>query len=85
MAYAKITADRTNIVIVVINLDPHGTHEDAVELPLGDFGLGPNASYSLEEAFTRQAVACRGAYQLFHLDPEINPTMLFRLLPADPV
>jgi starch synthase (maltosyl-transferring) len=79
LGYAKITADRTNIVIVVVNLDPHNAHEDTVEMPLGDFGLGLNAAYALEEAFSRQAVACRGAYQRFHLDPETNPVLLFQL------
>ena len=35
LAYAKISADRANVVIIVVNLDPHGAHEDTVELPLG--------------------------------------------------
>jgi starch synthase (maltosyl-transferring) len=83
IAYAKLSPKRTNIVIVVVNLDPHGVHEDAVELPLTEFGLTDNAQFTLEEAFTGRAVACRGAYQRFHLDPDTNPTMVFRLLTAD--
>jgi hypothetical protein len=55
-----------------------------VELPLAELGLPGDAEFSLEEAFTRQAVTCRGAYQRFHLDPETNPALVFRLLPADP-
>ena len=43
LAYAKISADRANIVIIVVNLDPHGTHEDTVELPLGELGLPADA------------------------------------------
>ena len=35
----RSSADRGNIVIVVVNLDPHGAHEDTVELPLGELGL----------------------------------------------
>jgi starch synthase (maltosyl-transferring) len=84
IAYAKVSADRANIVIVIINLDPHGVHEDTVELPLAEFGLPADAQFSLEEAFTGRAIACRGAYQRFHLDPETNPALVFRLLPADP-
>ena len=81
LAYAKIS-DRTNLVIVVVNLDPHDVHEDTVELPMAEFGLKADAQFTLEEAFTGRAVACRGAYQRFHLDPETNPAMVFRLLPA---
>jgi starch synthase (maltosyl-transferring) len=79
LAYAKISADRANVVIVVVNLDPHASHEDAVELPLGELGLLADTAFSLEEAFTRSAVSCRGAYQYFRLDPETNPALVFRL------
>jgi len=79
LAYAKISADRTNIVIVIINLDPHFAHEDTVELPLGEFDLPGDAAFSLEEAFSQRVVSCRGAYQRFHLDPETHPSQIFRL------
>jgi starch synthase (maltosyl-transferring) len=82
LSYMKITADRANIVIIVVNLDPHGPHEDTVELPLAELGLASDGEFSFEEAFTKHAVTCRGAYQRFHLDPEINPALVFRLLPA---
>ena len=79
LAYLKTSADQTNVVIIVLNLDPGGLHEDAVELPLAEFGISSDATYSLEEAFTGRAIACRGAYQRFHLDPAINPALLFRV------
>jgi starch synthase (maltosyl-transferring) len=82
VAYAKISGDRANIVLIVINLDPHNAREDTFELPLAELGLTADAVFSLEEAFTGRAVTCRGAYQRFHLDPEINPALVFRLLPA---
>jgi starch synthase (maltosyl-transferring) len=80
LAYAKTSADRTNIVIVAVNLDPHAAHESEVELPLVEFGLAADAEFSLEEAFTRRVVICRGTRQRLHLDPETNPAMIFRLL-----
>jgi starch synthase (maltosyl-transferring) len=82
LAYAKISLERNNIVIVVVNLDPHGAHEDTVELPLGEFGVPTDGEFLLDEAFTQRAVTCRGAYQRFHLDPAANPALVFRLLPA---
>jgi starch synthase (maltosyl-transferring) len=70
-------------VIVAVNLDPHAAHESEVELPLAEFGLPADAEFLLEEAFTRRLVTCRGARQRLHLDPEVNPSMIFRLLTAD--
>jgi len=79
LAYAKISAHAANVVIVLVNLDPRGAHEDTVELPLAECGIHADAAYSLEEAFTGRAVACRGSRQRFHLDPKSNPVLLFRL------
>jgi len=79
LPYCKTSADRSNTVISVINLDPRNPHEDTVELPLADLGIPHDATYFLEEAFTGRAIACHGAYQRFHLDPASNPAMLFRL------
>jgi len=85
LAYAKTSADMANTVIVAVNLDPHVAHESEIELPLAEFGLAADAEFSLEEAFTRRVVTCRGTRQRLHLDPETNPAMIFRLLRADPV
>ncbi|MFL5267700.1 MAG: maltotransferase domain-containing protein [Stellaceae bacterium] len=79
LAYTKISADRTNIVIIVVNLDPHGAHDDGIELPLGELGLPADAEFVLAEAFTGRAVFCRGAHQRFRLDPQSNPALIFRL------
>ena len=83
IAYAKTSTDMTNTVIVAVNLDPHAAHESDIELPLVEFGLAADAEFSLVEEFTRRVVTWRGARQRLHLDPETNPSMIFRLLPAE--
>ncbi|MGA8382981.1 MAG: maltotransferase domain-containing protein [Stellaceae bacterium] len=80
LAYTKTSMDRTNTVIVVVNLDPHAAHEVDVELPLATLGLAADRAFSLEEAFTRTLITCRGALQRFRLDPQTNPALIFRLL-----
>src|SRR5262249_10919757 len=81
LCYAKI-AGGSNVVIVAVNLDPHATHEGNVVLPLEELGLAAHAEFSLEEVFTLQVMTCRGASQRIRLEPEGNPAMIFRLLPA---
>ena len=82
LAYAKTSVAGANTVIVAVNLDPHAVHEGDVELPLAAFGLPEDADFSLEEAFTQRVLTCRGTRQRLYLDPETNPSMIFRLLPA---
>jgi starch synthase (maltosyl-transferring) len=85
LAYAKTSADGADTVIVAVNLDPHAVHECDVELPLVELGLAADAEFSLEEAFTRRTVVCRGIRQRLYLDPEANPAMIFRLLQTESV
>ena len=80
LSYMKISADRANIVIVAVNLDPYAAHEGEIELPLAEMGLAADQEFSLDEAFTQRVVTCRGARQRFRLDPEENPALLFRLI-----
>ena len=82
LAYAKTSIDKTNTVIVAVNLDPHSAHEGEIELPLAEFGVAPDTEFLLEEAFTQRVVICRGSRQRLCLDPETNPSMVFRLLRA---
>jgi starch synthase (maltosyl-transferring) len=82
LAYAKATADRTNIVVAVVNLDPHGTHGGEVILPLADWGRAGEQELLVEEAFTGRVLSWRGDRQHLVLDPQTNPAQLFRLLPA---
>jgi starch synthase (maltosyl-transferring) len=79
LAYAKTTADCSNIVLAVVNLDPFAAQEDEIVLPLSDWGLAEDAQFSLEEAFTGRVIAQQGARARFRLDPEANPSLLFRV------
>jgi starch synthase (maltosyl-transferring) len=81
LAYAKTTPDCRNIVIVVVNLDPHAVHGGEVMLPLGEWGIPGDREYQVEEAFTGRGMAWRGARQHFVLDPQINPALLFSINP----
>ena len=71
-----------NIVIVVVNLDPHGLHAGDIVLPLAEWGLDEEREFSLEEAFTSHILTWRGARQFVSLDPQTNPALLLRVLAA---
>jgi starch synthase (maltosyl-transferring) len=83
LVYTKLSRDRMSRIVGAVNLDPHAVHEDDVTLPLAEFGLPPDTECVLEEAFSGQVIACRGAHQRLRLDPATNPAMLFRLLPTE--
>jgi starch synthase (maltosyl-transferring) len=89
LAYAKAAfptaADgraAANVVIVIVNLDPFGLHAGDVMLPLGAWGIDADRDFSVEEAFTGRILMWRGERQHVALDPQTNPALLLRLLPA---
>jgi len=82
LAYAKATADRRNIAIVVVNLDPYGVHGSEIMLPLSEWGLSESQEFMVEEAFTGRIAAWHGDRQHLVLDPQTNPVLLYRVLPA---
>ncbi|HKS89153.1 MAG TPA: maltotransferase domain-containing protein [Stellaceae bacterium] len=84
LAYAKATADRSNITVIVVNLDPHGLHAADIVLPLDELSLPRDREFRVEEAFSGGRHAWRGERQYMSLDPQHYPALLFRVLPADP-
>jgi starch synthase (maltosyl-transferring) len=82
LAYAKVAAEGGNIVIVIVNLDPHGVHGGEVMLPLHEWGIASDREFSVEEAFTGHVETWRGERRHVVLDPQANPALLFRVLPV---
>jgi starch synthase (maltosyl-transferring) len=79
LCYGKHTADRSNIIVVVVNLDPTRTHSAAVRLPIGDFGIAPEESYIVEDLLAGNKYVWRGEVNFVELDPRRSPAHIFRL------
>jgi starch synthase (maltosyl-transferring) len=58
LAYAKVTPDRGNAVLVAVNLDPYATHSSRITVPLEKLGL--EGDYTATELVTGQAYTWRG-------------------------
>jgi starch synthase (maltosyl-transferring) len=78
--YSKMTADRSNIVFVAVNLDPFETHDVTLWFPIGEIGLADADAFEAEELLTGAKHLWRGSPQHIRLDPQDNPVAIFRLL-----
>ncbi len=79
--FAKATDDRNNIVLVAINLDPHGVHEADFEVPLWDWGLPDDAAVEVTDLLSELRFRWQGKMQRMRLDPMINPYAIWRITP----
>jgi starch synthase (maltosyl-transferring) len=79
LAYYKATENRSDIVLVVVNLDPFHAHESRVWLPLHDWGIAHDGQYRAQELFSQETYLWTGGEQRVWLDPRENPGMIFSI------
>jgi len=78
ICYSKHTADFSNVILTVVNLDPHHTHSGWLELPLAELGLAA-------EPFQAHDLLSEARYQWYsprnfiELNPQVVPAHIFRI------
>ena len=79
ICYSKRTEDSTNIILVVVNLDPHHTHAGWVQLPLDDFGLAVQEPYQVHDLLSGARYLWHGSRNYVELNPAVIPAHIFRI------
>ena len=77
--YAKMTASRDNIILVVVNLDPHRKQSSYVDVPIDQFGPMEADIYQVHDLISGTRYTWRGRRNYVELDPEIQPAHVFRV------
>jgi starch synthase (maltosyl-transferring) len=70
ICYSKRSLDGSDLVLVVVNLDPHHMQHGFVQLPLTDWGLSLDASFQLLDLLSNERYYWRGEWNYVRLDPE---------------
>ncbi len=81
ICYTKTTADRSNIILVVVNLDPYNTQSAWVRLPIGELGLGegPESAYQVHDLLSDARYLWHGETNFVKIDPFASPAHVFRV------
>jgi starch synthase (maltosyl-transferring) len=77
IAYTKSTADSSNVVLVVVNLDPRYTQSGWVELPLQDLGLDAQSAFPVRDVLAGTTYTWNGPRNYVQLDPHVVPAHVF--------
>ena len=77
IAYSKVSDDLLNIIVVVVNLDPHRTQAGMVDLPLDLFHLDPRQPYQMHDLLTDAKYVWRGPRNYVELNPQRLPAHIF--------
>jgi starch synthase (maltosyl-transferring) len=79
IAYSKRTPDRENIILVIVNLDPHHAQEGHTSLDLAELGVDAKDTFQVNDLLTNVRYLWRGAENFVRLDPAQIPAAIFRL------
>ena len=79
IAYTRRTEDCSNILLVVVNLDPHYTQSGWVELPIEPLGLEPHQPFQAHDLLTDTRYMWQGPRNFVQLDPQACPAHIFLL------
>ena len=77
IAYGKATPENDNVVLTVVNLDPHNVQDSYIGVPYWEWGIGPGESYQVTDALTGQTYTWQGEYNYVRLDPEYQSAHIF--------
>jgi starch synthase (maltosyl-transferring) len=79
ICYSKTTADFSNTILVVVNLDPHYTQSGWVDLTLEALRLDAHAPYEVHDLITDQRYRWQGPRNFVELHPHSSPAHIFRI------
>ncbi len=78
VAYTKSTDDLADVVLTVVNVDPHHKQIGMVTLPLEALGIDRDRSYQAHELLSGARYIWNGPRNYIELDPNSTPAQIFR-------
>ena len=79
LCFSKTTESFDDALLVAVTVDPWNAQAGFINVPLGDFGLGENDPYLVEDLLTGERFAWRGSRNFIALDPHHRPAHVFRV------
>lgn len=79
ICYSKRTEDYSNIILTVVNLDPHYTQSGWVELPLGNLRINEHQPFQVHDLLNNVHYTWNGHRNFVELNPHTCPAHIFRI------
>jgi starch synthase (maltosyl-transferring) len=72
ICYSKRTEDASDIVLIIVNLDPFHMQHGMIQLPLEDWRTGPSHTIEAHDVLTDETYYWRGEWNYVRLDPGVR-------------
>ncbi len=77
ICYSKRSPDGSDILLMVVNLDPRGQRSGMVELPLVDWGIDPSLPFEVDDLLSGATYLWQGASNYVELTPGRTQAHIF--------
>ncbi|HEY6006954.1 MAG TPA: alpha-1,4-glucan--maltose-1-phosphate maltosyltransferase [Geobacteraceae bacterium] len=81
ICYLKVSADRTNVVLVVVSLDPFNSQEGSVRLPIEELGISAGHPYLVHDLLSDEKNIWHSDVNRVALNIHAMPAKICRLRP----
>ena len=77
VAYTKSSDDGSNVIVTVVNLDPHNVQSGWLNLDPGQIGVEPWQWFQMHDLLSNQRYLWQGGYHFVQLNPHSVPAHIF--------
>ncbi len=78
LAYSKSTPDNANVILTVVNVDPHHVQRGMVNLPLAELGIEGDRPFQAHELISGARYLWNGPRNFVEINPLALPAQVFR-------
>lgn len=79
MSYSKHSKDKKNILVIVVNLDPHHTQSGFLNLPLDIFGINAEQNYLMHDLLSDTKYLWHSSRNYVELNPKKSSAHIFKV------
>ncbi|MFH1061366.1 MAG: alpha-1,4-glucan--maltose-1-phosphate maltosyltransferase [Candidatus Omnitrophota bacterium] len=79
LSYFKATSDYSNIILVIVNLDPHHTQSGFLQIPVDEFGIDKQQEYLAHDLLSGDKYLWKGSVNYIELDPQRSPAHIIQI------
>ena len=77
--YGKATPDKSNIILVLVNLNPYELQHSYIHFPAEQYGIKPGEIYQVHDLLNDQRYLWKGDRNYIELDPKVRVAHVFRV------
>jgi len=77
--FGKVSENLSDIILIVVNLDPHYTQSGWIQVPLSEMGIEPDQPFLAQDLLGGSQYIWQGEYNYVELNPNILPAHILKI------